>query len=127
MLNILETHKFFSDDHNVNFQDKEIWSNGNLTYSCKNGDEVEYTDGKKSDSPFYGKKSDSPFYGKKCIQTLYITNKGTIQQNHEDDSFYFRLADDVTLSTYINGQLLSEDPDGLFNDHVTFANALMAK
>ena len=118
MISILETHKFFNDDHNVEIQNKEIWIDGNLTYTCKKGEEVEYTDGKKSDSPFYGKK---------CIQTLYITDKGTIQQNNEDDSFYFRLADDVTFSTYINGQLMSEDPEGQFNDHVTFANAMMAK
>ncbi|EMF5212047.1 TPA: hypothetical protein ACXDFY_003853 [Enterobacter roggenkampii] len=115
---IIETHKFYNNDHNVEIQNKEIWIDNKLSYSCKNGDEVEYTDGKNSDSPFYGKT---------CIQTLYITSNGTIQQNQEDDSFYFRLADGVTMASYVDGELMPEDPEGLFNEHVTFANTLMAK
>jgi hypothetical protein len=63
----------------------------------------------------------------KNLFKLYETNKGTIQHNHEDDSFYFRLADDVTMASYVDSELKIEDPNGQFNDHVTFANSLMAK
>lgn len=112
---IIQTHKFFSDDHNVEIQNKEIWQNGSLVYSCKNG--LENDDASQV----------SPFEGEQPIQTLYETNKGTIQHNHEDDSFYFRLADDVTMASYVDSELKIEDPNGQFNDHVTFANSLMAK
>lgn len=116
-MHVIETHKFFSDDHNVEIQDKEIWINSKLTYSCKNG--MENDDANQV----------SPFKGKQPIQTLYLTNKGTIQHNHEADSFYFRLADDVTMASYVDvdGELMIEDPEGQFNEHVAFANVLMNK
>ena len=115
MINILEVQKFFSDDHYVEMQDKEVWIDDKLTYTCKNGLEN------------YDADQVSPFDGQAAIQSLYITDKGTIQHNHEDDSFYFRLADDVTMASYVDGELMIEDPEGQFNNHVTFANALMAK
>lgn len=114
-MHVIETHKFFSDDHNVEIQNKEIWQNGSLVYSCNNG--LENDDASQV----------SPFEGKQPIQILYETNKGTIQHNHEDDSFYFRLADNVTMASFIDGELMVEDQDGKFNDFITFANVLMAK
>lgn len=115
MINVIETHKFFSDDHHVEMQNKEVRVDGKLTYTCKNGLENDDT------------VQVSPFDGQAAIQSLYITDKGTIQHNHEDDSFYFRLADGVTMASYVDGELMPEDPEGLFNEHVTFANTLMAK
>lgn len=45
-----ETHIYYSNDCAVEQQDKEIWIDQNLVYSCCKGDEVEYTEGNKSDS-----------------------------------------------------------------------------
>ncbi|EPJ5332946.1 TPA: hypothetical protein JHJ51_000962 [Enterobacter cloacae] len=111
----LETHIYYSNDSTEEQQDKVILVDQNLVYSCCNGDEVEYKNGKKSDSPFYGKEA---------VTTLYITDRGNIQDNH-DGSFYFRIDDGLTMASYVDGELMPEDPDGKFNDFVEFANTLV--
>ncbi|PWW04962.1 hypothetical protein [Mangrovibacter plantisponsor] len=114
-MKIIEEHKFYSNDMDKEEQDKEIWVDGKLTYTIHDGLENEDTD------------QLSPFEDQQVLQTLFFTDKGTVQHNHEDDSFYFRLADDVTMASYVDGELMPEDPDGKFNDFITFANGVSTK
>ena len=112
-----ETHIYYSNDCAVEQQDKEIWIDQNLVYSCCKGDEVEYTEGNKSDSPFYGQEA---------LQTMYYTDRGNVQYNNEDGSFYF-LLDDGNMNTYIDGQLQIDDPNGDYVEFIEFANSVMSK
>lgn len=111
---IIETHKFFSDDHKVENPDKEIWQNGSLVYTCKNGLE-------NDDADQVSQFECNP------IQTLYITDRAAnVQHNHTDDSFYF-IRDDGNMNTYIDGQLQIDDPNGDYVEFIEFANSVMSK
>ena len=112
-MNIIETHKFYSNDHNVEEQDKEIWIDGKLTYTIHEGLENDDT------------YQVSPFEGMKVLQTLYFTDKGTVQHNHEDDSFYF--TDKAgRMVAYVDGEL-QQDVQGHFDVFVEFANSVISK
>ncbi|WP_445663104.1 hypothetical protein [Enterobacter soli] len=113
-VNVSETHYYYSNDFNVEEQDKEIWVDGKLAYTIHKGLEMEYDDAKQSDSPFYGLE---------ILQTVYITNKGNIQFNNKDGSYYF-FHSNGKMATYINGELMIEDPNGKFDDFIKFVNSL---
>lgn len=112
-MNIIEMHCFYSNDFEKEEQDKEIWVNGKLTYTIHKGLENDDTN------------QVSPFEGKTALQTLYITDKGTVQHNHEDDSFYFT---DTAgrMVAYVNGEL-QQDVQGHFNEFIEFAKGVMSK
>ncbi|POD96420.1 hypothetical protein [Pectobacterium odoriferum] len=112
---IIATHHFYSNDFYVEEQDKEIWINGKLTHTVHSGLECEYDNGVSEDSPFHGQAK---------LQTLYFTDKGTVQHSHEDDSFYF-IHDDETMATYVDGKLMTEDPNGEYNEFIDFVNDVM--
>lgn len=111
-MKIIETQKFYSNDHDKEDQDKEIWEDGRLTYTIK--------DGLEDDEP-----SASPFTGEP-VQTLYITDKGTVQHNHQEGSFYF-IDNEYRMISYIDGELQEEDVKGHFDEFVKFTNDLMSK
>lgn len=104
----IETHKYYSEE-----DDKEIWIDGKLTYTSHEGLE--------NDDP----NQVSTLKGKKCIQTVYMTDKGTVQRNHSDDSFYFT-RNDNTSAIFIDGKLQIEDSNGDYNDFIIFANGVLA-
>lgn len=108
-----ETHKFFSKDFDKEEQDKEIWIDGKLTYTIHKGLENDDTN------------QVSPFVGQSAIQTLYFTDKGTIQHNHEVDSFYFT-DNNGRMVAYVDGEL-QQDVQGHFDDFVEFANSVISK
>lgn len=110
-----EIHHFYSKDFDKEEQDKEIIIDDKLTYSINKGLEMEYENGKDTDSPFYGKAK---------LQTLYMTNKGTIQHNIEDGSFYFTRLDN-TMASYVDGKLMIEDPNGEYDEFIEFANTIL--
>lgn len=111
-MKIEQINKYFSNDHLVEEQDHEIWVDGRLTYTIK--------DGLEDDEP-----SASPFTGEP-IQTVYITDKGTVQHNHEDGSFYF-IDNEYRMISYIDGELQEEDVKGHFDEFVKFADQVMSK
>ncbi|HHG8587712.1 TPA: hypothetical protein ACPYUC_000120 [Citrobacter koseri] len=110
---IIETHKFYSIDFDKEEQDKEIWVNGNLTYTIYKG--LENDDANQV----------SPFEGKNSLQTLYFTDKGTVQHNHGDDSFYFTDKAGCMVA-YVDGEL-QQDVQGNFDEFIEFANSVMSK
>ncbi|TWD33394.1 hypothetical protein [Pantoea sp. SJZ147] len=112
-MNIIETHKFYSNDFDEEEQDKEIWVNGKLTYTIHKGLENDDTN------------QVSSFESKPVLQTLYFTDKGTIQHNHEDDSFYFTDNADRMVA-YVDGEL-QQDVKGRFDEFVEFANTVISK
>lgn len=112
-MNIIEMHCFYSIDFEKEEQDKEIWIDGQLTYTIHKG--LENDDAEQV----------SPFEGKSAIQTLYITDKGTVQHNHEDDSFYFTDKAGRKV-TYIDGQF-QQDVQGHFDEFAEFANSVISK
>lgn len=112
-MNIIETHYFYSKDFDKEEQDKEIWIDGKLTYTIHKGLENDDTN------------QVSPFEGMKVLDTLYITDKGTVQHNHEDDSFYF--TDNAgRMVAYVDGEL-QEDVQGHFDEFVEFAKGVISK
>ncbi|UXO67329.1 hypothetical protein [Pantoea dispersa] len=111
-INISEVHKFFSSDFDKQEQDKEVWVGGKLNYTIHMGVENDDAD------------QVSPFEGQSAIQTLYMANKGTIQHNHEDGSFYFRDNAD-RMAAYVGGEL-QQDDQGHFDEFVEFAKGVLA-
>lgn len=110
---IIETHKFYSIDFDKEEQDKEIWVNGRLTYTIYKGlenDDVNQV---------------SPFEGEDNLQTLYFTDKGTVQHNHVDDSFYFTDKEDRMVA-YVDGEI-QQDVQGYFDEFIEFANNVISK
>ncbi|GKX47732.1 MULTISPECIES: hypothetical protein [Pectobacterium] len=112
---IIETHHIYSNGFDKEEQDKEIFINGKLTYTNYHGSEIEYDNGKSEDSPFYGQTK---------LQTLYFTDKGTVQHNHEDDSFYFT-NNEQRMVTYIDRELQDYVIQGEFDEFINFANDVM--
>ncbi|WNK56742.1 hypothetical protein RM151_11600 [Pantoea agglomerans] len=112
-MNIIEKHLFYSTDFDKEEQDKEIWIDGKLVYTIHQGLENDDTN------------QVSPFEGESVLQTLYYTDKGTVQHNHADDSFYF--TDKAgRMVAYVDGEL-QQDVDGHFDEFVEFAKYLMSK
>ncbi|EMO7789685.1 hypothetical protein [Citrobacter portucalensis] len=74
-MNITQIEKYFTNDAAVEEQDKEIWINGSIVYSCKDGIENDST-------------NQVTQFGK-AIQTVYVCDEVRVQHNHHDDSFYF--------------------------------------
>lgn len=112
-MKINEVHKFFSKDFDKEEQDKEIWVDGKLIYTIHKGLENDSAD------------QVSPFEGKSVLQTLYMTNKGTVQHNHEEDIFYFR-DNAERMVAYVEGEL-QQDDQGHFDEFVEFAKTVISK
>lgn len=112
-MNIIEKHNFYSNDFNKEEQDKEIWVDQKLIYTINEGLENDDAD------------QVSPFEGMKVLQTLYITDEGTVQHNHEDDSFYF--TDKAgRMVAYFDSELQQEVEEH-FDEFVEFANRVIYK
>jgi hypothetical protein len=110
-MKIEQTHKFYSIGFEKEEQDKEIWIDGKLTYTINKGLDNDDTN------------QVSPFLNKEVIQTVYITDKGTVQHNHVDDSFYFT-NNAGRMVSYFDGEL-QEDVQNDFNEFITFANEVL--
>ncbi|QEM90817.1 hypothetical protein FEI17_09220 [Kosakonia radicincitans] len=116
-MKIKEVHHYYSQDFDVEEQDKEIWIDGELIYTIHNGVECEYENGESNESPFIGMDK---------VTTVYQADIGKIQHNISDGSFYF-IRDDGTMATYVDGELKASDPDGEYNEFIKFANILLAQ
>lgn len=114
-MNNTQKRVYFSQDTHVEDQDVEVWVDGFLTYTCKNGLEEEYLNGQKSDSPFH----------EEPLQTVYeFEEGGTIQHNHVDDSFYF-VRGDGNIATYVDGEVKTKVDPEWFHSYVSFAQDVL--